>query len=429
MFDANELTGSVLYAAWALVLSRHTGTQDVSFATTLSGREAPISDIDRLDGPTLTTVPQRIAIHSTSKALEFAKSVNTGLFKLMKFAQHGMRRALAAGNQPADYFDTLVNVLVHDQDDELSQKLFKRQGPKPTWSSEYATLEMEELDNEFQLRLSSTIGPWRAEFLLDSVARTIKAILETPEIEIGQIDILGDRERKFLARKDEVEDVPAHLAFLYSRFESFAHTDPERVAIDWDASKMITYKELNERADKVAAYLHQHSIGRGDVVPLYLDKSIDTIVAILGTMKAGAAYVPLSPDNPLERNRYIVKDVGGKMILTQDVYQETWQNEDVQAVNVSDVVSSKDLSAPPSIGHSPEDIAYVIYTSGSTGNPKGVKIPHRSASAAVTSMLEVEGRMDGEWRTLQFANYVFDASVQDIFNTLSSGMDRSSISS
>ena len=422
MCDANGAAGSVLYAAWALVVSRHTGTHDVSFATTLSGRETPIPAIDRLDGPTLTTVPQRIAADPTSTALGFAKAVNSGLFGLMKFAQHGMRKALSAAGQSADYFDTLVNVLVKDQDDELSRKLFKRQGPKPTWSSEYATLEMEELDRSFQLRLSSTIEPRRAEFLLVSVTRAIESILWNPTGEVGLVDIMGPQERAFLTTKDDIEDVQPHLALIYSRFELFAHTDPDKVAIDWDSSKTVTYKDLNKQADKLAAFLSHHDIGRGDIVPLYLDKSIETIVAIIGTMKAGAAYVPLSPENPLKRNLYIVEDGGGQIILTQSNYQDVWQNQDLQVVNVADVLSCKDVLAAPSIHQSPDDIAYVIYTSGSTGNPKGVKVPHRSASAAVTSMLQAEGRMNGEWRTLQFANYVFDASVQDIFNTLSSGM-------
>lgn len=88
----------MLYAACALILSRHIGTKDVSIRSTLSGREAPISAIYRLDGPTLTTVPQRIINNRDITALEFAKTVNTGVFKLMSLAQYGMRRALSVRN-------------------------------------------------------------------------------------------------------------------------------------------------------------------------------------------------------------------------------------------------------------------------------------------------------------------------------------------
>lgn len=402
------------------MLSRHIGSQDVSFATTLSGRETPISDIARLNGPALTTVPQRIMIEPDIMALDFVKSVNSGLFQLMKHGQHGMRKALSAANQSSDYLDTLVNVLVKDQDDELSQKLFRRHGPKPTWTSEYTTLEVEELDAGFQLRLSTTMESRRVAYLLDSVVLAAESILNKPEVAVGLIDILGDHERNFLASKYRIEDGLRSVALLHERFEAFAATRPNAIAIDWDNDRMITYQDLDKHANSVAAHLNYHGIGRGDTVPLFLDKSIEMIAAIIGTMKAGAAYVPLSPDNPIDRNLYIVRDVGGQVMLTQSHYQEVWKDY-LQVIDVADVIMPKKAGPKPSVDHSPDDIAYVIYTSGSTGNPKGVKVPHYAASTAVASMVEAEGRTKGEWRTLQFANYVFDASVQDIFNTLSSG--------
>ncbi|KAK0515361.1 hypothetical protein JMJ35_002740 [Cladonia borealis] len=413
-------SSSIVYAAWAIVLWRQTGDQDVSFATTLSGREMPVSAIHRLDGPTLTTVPQRIIIDPNTTALAFTKRVHTGLFNLMKYAQHGMRRALSAANKSSNFFDTLVNVLVKDQDNGLSQELFKRHGPKPTWKSEYTTLEAEEIESGYQLRLSTTMEPRRAAFLLDSVALTVEAILKTPTIEVGLIDNLGDSERTFLATKDSIEAMDPSGSLLHSQFEVIAATHGNKLAIDWDCVRSITYRELNDYADKIASHLNVLGIGRGDVVPLYLDKSIETIVAILGTMKSGAAYVPLSPENPIERNLYIIKDVSGQLILTQRHFQTVWQDH-VRVVNVADVMLFEDTRPKAPVEQSPNDIAYVIYTSGSTGNPKGVKVPHRAASVAVRSMLEAEGRWTGEWRSLQFANYVFDASVQDIFNTLSSG--------
>ena len=412
-----------MYTAWAIVLSRHTNAQDVSFATTLSGREAPISAIDRLDGPTLTTVPQRISVPREMPALEFVKSVAAGLFEVMKYSQHGMRKALSAANLSSEFCDTLVNVLAKDPDDKLSQKLFKRHGPRPAWTSEYITLEAEEAEGTYQLRISGNMEPRRSEFLLESAAMVMEAILESPEIHVGQIDILSDSERDFLVDKERIERVFGSSDLLHSRFENLAESNPNLQAIDWDSRRKVTYKELNDEADKVARYLHHtQGIGRGDVVPLMLDKSVETVVAILGVMKAGAGYVPLAPDNPIDRNVFIVRDVGGQVILTQDNYLAFSQHVKSQTVSISNLLASDDELPPVAVEQSSEDIAYVIYTSGSTGNPKGVKVPHRSSAAAVTSMLPAENREKGEWRTLQFANYVFDASVQDIFNTLSSGM-------
>ena len=417
----NKNVGSVIYAAWAILLSRHLESNDVSFATTLSGREAPIASIDLLDGPTLTTVPQRIFVHQGKRSLDFVKSINSNLFELMQYAQHGMRRSLSAAGQSPGYFDTMVNVLVGNEEEELSGKLFKRQGPKPTWSSEFTTLETEELDAQFHIRISTTMEIRRAQFILDSFMCLIRAILENPAATISSIEIIGDEERSFLANKDKIESVPVHLSLLHSRFEISARTKPDRIAIEWDGTTRITYQELNRRAEKVASCLHRHGICRGSVVPLYLDKSINTVVAIIGTMKAGAAYVPLSPDNPLERNLFIIGDVDGQLILTQRVHHQLLEGHKFRVLDIEETISSTGSEAAPLLDPSPDDTAYIIYTSGSTGSPKGVRVSHRSAAAAVLSMLQAEGRQAGEWRSLQFANYIFDASVQDIFNTLSSG--------
>lgn len=360
-------------------------------------------------------------------ALDYVKRVAAGLFEVMKFSQHGMRKALSAATLPSDFCDTLVNVLAKDQDDELSQKLFKRHGPRPAWTSEYTTLEAEEVEGAFQLRISGNLDSRRSEFLLESTAIVMEAILEKSQSKVGQIDILGASERDFLVDKERIERAFTSSILLHSRFEDLARSEPDKEAIDWDSSRKVTYRELNHQADRVASYLHHsQGINRGDIVPLLLNKSVETIIVILGVMKAGAAYVPLSPDNPVDRNVFIIRDVGGQIILTQDDYLDISQHVKAQTVSVASILASEDEYAPVDVNHSPEDIAYVIYTSGSTGNPKGVKVSHRSSAAAVTSMLQAEERDKGEWRTLQFANYVFDASVQDIFNTLSSGTSETS---
>lgn len=397
------------------------------FAATVSGREVPIPAIDRLDGPTLTTVLQRVSVDNEMTAMQLTKRVSVGFFDVIEFSQLGMRKSIQTAKLSTDVCDTLVNVLAKNDDDELSQNLFKRHGPKPIWNSEYTTLEAEELEDAFQLRISANMEARRAEFLLESTALVMETIVADPGKLVGQIEIIGAKERNFLLQKERIEEVlESSSLLLHDRFENTALSSPDREAIDWDSSRSVTYKELNDEANKLAAYLRgAHGLGRGDTIPLLLDKSVETIVAILGVMKAGAAYVPLSPDNPVDRNVFIIQDVGGQVILTQDSYLDFAGDIKAQSVSVSSVLASEDTFSPVSIDQSPEDIAYVIYTSGSTGNPKGVKVSHRASASAVTSMLQAEGRDRDEWRTLQFANYIFDASVQDIFNTLSSGKSMS----
>ncbi|KAL8883751.1 MAG: hypothetical protein Q9215_008043 [Flavoplaca cf. flavocitrina] len=340
--------GTLIYTSWAVLLARHVNAADVSFATTVSGREVPIPAIDRLDGPTLTTVLQMVSVDNELTAMQLTKPKN--------------------------------------DDDELSQNLFKRHGPKPAWNPEYTTLEAEELEDAFQLRISANMEARRAEFLLESTALVMEAIVADPEKLVGHIEILGANEHNFLLQKERIEGaLESSSLLLHDRFKRIALSSPDQEAIDWDSSRTVTYQELNDVADKLAAYLHgAHGLGRGDTVPLLLDKSVDTIVAILGAMKAGATHVPLSPDNPVNRNVFIIRDVGGQVFLTQDSYLDFAGHIKVRTVSVSSVLASEDTFSPVSIDQSPEDIAHVIYNSGSTGNPKGVKVSHRASAAAVS---------------------------------------------
>ena len=424
--------GTVIYSAWAILLSRILASEDVVFATTISGRETPVLDIHRMDGPTMTSVPQRVQVDSTTSLLDVAKKVQARFLSLVKHSQLGMQEALRSASVPTagGVLDTLVNILLFKDDDgpsEDTRAVFRRHGDRPVWASEFVVLEAEESENgKLAIRLSGSMEQHRLGFTADAFERILTSILREPAKEVSSLSIMGEAELRYLT--DELSNrntlrVPPP-ALLHAAFEDWAVRSPDAVAIDWDAEKQVTYRELDELADRLAHVLVMHGVVAGDRVPLMLNKSIDTMVALLGVMKAGAAYVPLNPENPVQRNGFIVQDTGAKLIVIHKEFAEFVGAVDgLKAVYIDelDLSSVEPLPVRPVPGLTPDHLAYIIYTSGSTGQPKGVKVPHRCAAAAVESMAVVEGRYEGEWRTLQFANYVFDASVQDFFNTLSTG--------
>ncbi|CAG8355140.1 unnamed protein product [Penicillium salamii] len=416
--------GAVLYGAWAIVLSNHVRHADVIFATTLSGRDTPVLDVDRLDGPTLTTVPQKVNVAPEATLLQLAQTLQANLFKTLKHSQHGMRNALSAGNLAASDLDTIVNILVKDHDGDRVSQVFQRYGDRPTWDSEFTALEVENDNEELLIKLSSKMESRRVEFLLESYEKVLRAFTQTPTQHISTLDIMGETETEFLYN-DISNRNTLHVplpSLLHASFEEHAHKLPTTLAIDWDGTTQLSYAELNARADRVSQYLIKKGVRVGDAVPLMLEKSVDTIVAILGVMKAGAAYVPLSPDNPVDRNSFIIGDVKARLILTESEYVEVFSSvPGLEIARIDDPEVDQFPATPASVSVAPHNTAYIIYTSGSTGMPKGVQVPHRAAAAAVISMAIAESRYSGEWKTVQFANYVFDASVQDIFNTLSTG--------
>ncbi|KAK1955716.1 acetyl-CoA synthetase-like protein [Colletotrichum sublineola] len=224
-------------------------------------------------------------------------------------------------------------------------------------------------------------NPGGLRFLCDAFIKATLAILEDPQQLVSDVDILGDAEHAFLRNTLSNRDtlVIPTPQLLQADFESCAQTDPSRVAIDWTGTVQVSYARLNRRANHVATMLVQRGLRPGDCVALLLEKSVEAVACILGVLKAG------------------------------------W----IEILPVEDISLSE--GEAPSVALTPKHIAYIIYTSGSTGQPKGIKVPHQAVTAAVKSMCEVEGRTKGEQRVLQLSNYVFDASIIDIFNTLSTG--------
>ncbi|GKT45446.1 nonribosomal peptide synthase sidE [Colletotrichum spaethianum] len=432
--------GSVVYSAWAILLSRHLGIDDVTFATTVSGRETPVAGIHDIDGPTMTTVPQRVKLEPNATLRDVCKSTLSGFTRLLKHSQLGMLGALRAGNLPSHAIDTLVNILVKNGDAETgtkdSQGVFRMYGRRTQWASgsDTTVLEVEEDRDITIVRLVSTMESRRLEFVKNSFLRLVTLLVEQPDAKLASTAIIDDTEYDFIYNtlsNRKTLHIP-EAEFLHSSFERIARDAPDTVAIDFNGEEVISYGTLDNLANRLAHTLLDHDVQPGDLIPLMLDKSVDMMVAILGVMKAGGAYVPLSPDNPSERNAYVVSDTKAKLLVIHPQHAAfgsyVGELHGVKMLVLQNhhelpalTRNGRDANVAPVINSTPDALAYLIYTSGSTGMPKGVKVPHRAAAAAVKSMAQVEGRFQGTWRTLQFANYVFDASVQDFFNTLSTG--------
>ncbi|GKT61480.1 nonribosomal peptide synthase [Colletotrichum tofieldiae] len=432
--------GAVVYSAWAILLSRHLGTDDVTFAITISGRETPVAGIHDIDGPTMTTVPQRVKLEPDATLRGVCKSTLSGFTRLLRHSQFGMLGALRAGTIPSQAIDTLVNILVKNSDAEDApkdtQKVFQMHGGRPQWvsGSDTTVLEVEETGQVTIVRLVSTMEPRRLDFVKNSFLRIVTILLEQPDTKLASTTIIDGAEHDFIYNtlsNRKTLQIP-QAEFLHSAFERIARNAPNTVAIDFNGEELVSYATLDSLANRFAHTLLDHGVQSGDLIPLMLDKSVDMMVAILGVMKAGGAYVPLSPDNPSERNSYVVSDTKARLLVTHlqhagfgSYVEELHGTKTLILENHNELPAltrdGHDANVAPVIDSTPEALAYLIYTSGSTGMPKGVRVQHRAAAAAVSSMVQIEGRYKGTWRTLQFANYVFDASVQDFFNTLSSG--------
>ncbi|MDF9610673.1 amino acid adenylation domain-containing protein [Bacillus cereus] len=191
---------------------------------------------------------------------------------------------------------------------------------------------------------------------------------------------------------------------LHSLFMDQVNKNPNNIAIE-EGERTILYSELDKQSDCIGAYLIQNGVQRGDYVAVLGERKIETVSAILGILKIGAAYIPLSPDIPKERKDKIIADSKCEKIIDIDLISKILKEESARDIEI--------------INH-PGDVAYTIYTSGSTGMPKGVVIKHQ---AVVNTILDVNSKFNvtEEDKVIGLSNLSFDLSVYDIFGTFAAG--------
>jgi amino acid adenylation domain-containing protein len=215
-------------------------------------------------------------------------------------------------------------------------------------------------------------------------------------------------------------DYPRELC-LHQLFEQQAQRTPDAVACVFDQDQ-LSYSELNQRANQLAHYLKRRGAGPGQRVGVFLERSLEMMVALLGVQKTGAAYVPLDPTYPAERLRLILEEAQVPLLLTQSSLLESLPRHDSEIICLDrdgDHIAQQERSNPPREG-GPEDLIYVIFTSGSTGRPKGVQVPHRAVVNLLSCMTrQLQMGPDDVFPAL--ASFAFDMCIPELYLPLVSG--------
>jgi amino acid adenylation domain-containing protein len=246
-----------------------------------------------------------------------------------------------------------------------------------------------------------------------------ESAVRNPDAEIGQINFLTASEKCFIAEINETKASYPRDASVDQLFEQQATNNSTRPAISFEGT-MVTYGELNRRADQVAQMLIKRGVRSGDFVGVCLDRSPALIAALIGILKAGAAFVPFDAKYPAARLQYMFEDAGVRLLVTS-ANQKSIAPASVQIALIEEASDEKldDSSERKRPLVSPDSLAYIMYTSGSTGNPKGVTVPHRAIIRLVKN--NDFASFSPEEVFLQFAPISFDASTLEIWGPLLNG--------
>ena len=414
---------TVLQAGFAQLLCQLTGQHDVAFGTAVSGRPAEMAGAESMVGLLINTVPVRATITPVTTTAHL-------LDQLQRAHNHTLEHQHLALSE-------IHRLTGHDQ---LFDTLFVYENYPIDTAAVLGVDELAITDitareyNHYPLTVAALPGRelgLRVEYdtevfdtdsihtLIERLQRVLVAMTADPARRLSSIDVLDAGEH---ARLDEVGNravltQPAPPAVsIPVVFAAQVARAPEAVALSFEGRSM-TYREVEEAANRLAHLLAGHGAGPGACVGLLLSRSAEAVVAIVAVLKTGAAYLPIDPGLPAARIGFMLADAAPIAVITTAGLRARLGGCDLLVIDIDDpAVDSQPTSALPT--PAPEDIAYLIYTSGTTGSPKGVAVTHHNVTQLLES-LDAQLSLGQVWT--QCHSLAFDFSVWEIFGALLGG--------
>ncbi|KAH8882913.1 acetyl-CoA synthetase-like protein [Thozetella sp. PMI_491] len=430
---------AMLHTAWSLILFSYTGCPaDVTFGSVISDRFS--AELAGCSGPTFTTVPIRVNLGTGEQqsSVDVARSLTTLQSAALGYLHTPLSSVLGEdGRLP---YDTLFAFQEFPQGSGGGQEMYSMV-KFPAMINDFAVMVEIWPTQSGNLELKATydyslLDETAALTMLEQLNKSLSNIINRPDLPFSDGQFAFPRHMLSEAGHPRAV-LSSEPLLLHSPFEQYAARSPDKLALlfisdlheDAEASQM-TFGELNQRADQVAVYLRALLNASPDaedrVIPICMVKCPDLYVAILGILKAGAAWCPIDPAFPPARQNHLIERTGSKIVLVSSSTSFPSAEAIPAGVDIVDFITQPWAQGAGNhvVQTDPcqpreEDLAYLIFTSGTTGPPKGVPVSHRAASSAMRALEEsIPGTSTCEpVRCMQFSQYTFDVFVQDLFYT------------
>ncbi|MCF5694496.1 amino acid adenylation domain-containing protein, partial [Pseudomonas sp. PA-1-8C] len=414
---------SLFHLAWAQVLSRVAGREDVVFGTVLLGRLQAGEGAERALGMFINTLPLRLRLAGKNVA-DALHDTHAQLSALLAHEQASLALAQRRSGVP-ELFNSLLNYRHTSADPGLNLVPGIALLSSEDILSYPLMLTVDDTASGFRLKVMApdTVGAEPVLSYFDTALNGLLDALEsTPDMPLRGVQVLpASQLRTLLVDLNATSiDYPKTLT-VQALFEAHARRTPDAIAVQ-AGQHALTYRQLNERANQLAFHLREHGVQPDSRVALCVERGLDLVVGLLGILKAGGAYVPLDPGYPRERLAYMLTDSQPVALLVQAATREGVGDVSIPLIDFDHCTWNQAPIDNPSVpGLSVANLAYVMYTSGSTGTPKGVMIEHRGLGNLLHWGSQLCPNAEGG-ALLQRAPFSFDGSVWELFWPLSNGM-------
>ena len=427
----HHLTLSTLvHGIWAIILSRYSNEGDVVFGTTVSGRTAPLEDIENMVGLFINTLPLRVQLTPDVLFIEWLQSLQAQQTEMRLYEHSPLTHIQRCSRLPArlPLFESILvmdNYPMPKPSDRMQRSLR---------ISEVRVFEQTNYPLTVQVVPSAQLL-WQLQYdcsrftdatisnMLGHIQTLLEGIVADPNRPLVELPWITETERQQLIVdwNDTRSDYPKDRC-IHELFEAQVERTPDAVAVIFGEQE-VSFKELNRRANKLARHLRSSGVGPNVLVGICTERSIEMLVGLLGIIKAGGAYVPLDPSYPKGRLAFMLQDSGISVLLTKKRLSETLPEHGAKVIYLDSdwKLIAKESDKNFDSGATLNNLAYAIYTSGSTGRPKGVLGLHQGAINRFTWMWQTYPFEAGEV-CCQKTSISFVDSIWEIFGPLLKGI-------
>ncbi|HGM5860297.1 TPA: amino acid adenylation domain-containing protein [Serratia marcescens] len=407
---------SLCHLAWAQVLARATGRDEVVFGTVLLGRMQAGDGAERALGLFINTLPLRLDVNEVgAESAVLQAHIRLSGLLAHEHAPLALAQRCSGVAAGTPLFSALLNYRHNSgEDTALPTGVTLLDSQERTNYPFVLSVE----DGGDSLGLTAQVRqPIEAQrvcgYMAQALSALAQALEQAPQTPVCELEVMPDEEYALqLCRWNHTAEAYPADTCVHELFEQQARLTPQAIALIQDAQR-LSYAQLNARANRLAHQLIERGVQPGDRIAVRLARSIELVCAQLAVIKAGAAYVPIDPQLPAARQAWIADDSGACLMLTDAI-----GDEEIPQLTVEDR-EAEDHNGNPALRVSSGATAYIMYTSGSTGTPKGVMTPHQGITRLVRN--NRYAAFDADDRIAFAANPAFDASTMEVWAALLNG--------